>query len=487
MNPKLLYIDGEWIEAGGGRRRDVIDPATGEAIASVAHASAADAQRAISAARHAFDHGPWPALSSSERAGHLRSLITALRDHADEIAKIEALNTGKTITEGQSDVSDAIAAFDYFARLIGTDSGALNDAAPNVISMTLREPVGVCGLITPWNYPILQAAWKLGPALAAGNTVVIKPASLTPLSTHRIAELIHACGFPKGVFNLVTGGAEVGEALASSTSVDLISLTGSNAAGASVMKAATSNFKRISLELGGKNPNIVFADANLEAAVDQALNAAFFNAGQMCSAGSRLLLERPIYDVFIEALSGRINAIRLGHGSLGSTQMGPVISAQQRDRVLALVEGAVEEGARVLCGGKSPSGVPFDKGFWVEPTLVVDVHASMRIAREEIFGPVITVECFDGEDEAVALANDTEFGLASALWTQDFARANRVLRRLRTATVWVNDFNVTLPHAPWGGYKASGIGRELSRAGLDEYTELKHAYINFEPKAMGWF
>jgi betaine-aldehyde dehydrogenase len=199
------------------------------------------------------------------------------------------------------------------------------------------------------------------------------------------------------------------------------------------------------------------------------------------------LLERPIYDTFIEALSGRVKAIRLGHGSLESTQMGPVISAQQRDRVLALVEGAVEEGARVLCGGKSPTGAPFDKGFWVEPTLLVDVHASMRIAREEIFGPVITVECFDGEDEAIALANDTEFGLASALWTQDFTKANRVLRRLRTATVWVNDFNVTLPHAPWGGYKASGIGRELSRAGLDEYTELKHAYLNFEPKAMGWF
>ncbi len=487
MNPKLLYINGEWTEASGGRCRDVIDPATGEAIASVAHASAEDAQQAISAARHAFDHGPWPTLTSRERAAHLRSLISALRDHAEEIAKIEALNTGKTITEGQSDVSDAIAAFDYFARSIGTDSGALNDAAPNVISMTLREPVGVCGLITPWNYPILQAAWKLSPALAAGNTVVIKPSSLTPLSTHCIAELIHACGFPKGVFNLVTGGAEVGEVLASSTRVDLVSLTGSNSAGASVMKAATSNFKRISLELGGKNPNIVFADANFEAAVDQALNAAFFNAGQMCSAGSRLLLERPIYDVFIEALSARVNAIRLGHGSLKSTQMGPVISAQQRDRVLALVEGAVEDGARVVCGGKSPSGVPFDKGFWVEPTLLVDVQASMRIAREEIFGPVITVECFDGEDEAVALANNTEFGLASASWTQDFARANRVLRRLRTATVWVNDFNITLPHAPWGGYKASGIGRELSRAGLDEYTELKHAYINFEPKAIGWF
>ena len=487
MDPKFLYVDAEWTEASSGSRRDVIDPATGEVIASVAQASAEDAYRAISAARNAFDHGPWPRLASSERAAHLRRLVSALNEHAEEIAKIEALNTGKTITEGRSDVNDAIAAFEYFARLIGTESGALNDAAPNVISMTLREPVGVCGLITPWNYPILQAAWKLAPALAAGNTVVIKPASLTPLSTHRVAELIHQCGFPKGVLNLVTGGSDVGDALASSTSVDLISLTGSNTAGASVMKAATSNFKRISLELGGKNPHIVFADANLEVAVDQALNAAFFNAGQMCSAGSRLLLERPICDAFVAALAERIKAIRLGHGASDRTQMGPVISAQQRDRVLALVAGAVEEGARVLCGGKSPSGAPFDQGFWVEPTLLVDVQAFMRIAREEIFGPVITVEPFDGEDEAVALANDTQFGLASGVWTGDFAKANRVLRRLRAATVWVNDFNITLPHAPWGGYKASGLGRELSRAGLDEYTELKHAYINFEPKAMGWF
>ncbi|MFD1554747.1 aldehyde dehydrogenase family protein [Paraburkholderia silviterrae] len=487
MKQKLLYIDGEWIQAATGAHANIVDPGTGESIACVARGSPDDTSRAIQAARQAFDHGPWPHLTAIERSQRLNALARALSDEAEEIARLEALNVGKTLAEGRADVEDAIAAFDYFARVIATESGSMNDAAAHVISMTLREPVGVCGLITPWNYPILQAAWKLAPALAAGNTVVMKPASLTPLSTHRLAELIDQIDFPRGVFNLVTGGTDVGQALAASAEVDLISLTGSNAAGAAVMQAATSNFKRISLELGGKNPHIVFADANFDCALDYALNAAFFNAGQMCSAGSRLLLERSIHDSFVAALTERIARIRVGHGLSEGTQMGPVISAQQRDRVLALVAGALEEGAQLLCGGRSPKGTPFETGFWVEPTLLTGVHASMRIVREEIFGPVITVECFDGEDEAVALANDTPFGLASGLWTRDIARANRVLRRLRTATVWVNDYNVTLPHAPWGGYKASGIGRELSRAGLDEYTELKHAYINFEPKPMGWF
>jgi betaine-aldehyde dehydrogenase len=487
MHPKLLYIDGEWTSAQTGEIRTIIDPATGEVIAHVTQALANDAICAIRAARTAFDRGPWPRSSVSARAERLKALVNALRTHADEIARIETLNTGKTLTEAQDDVQGAIAAFDYYACLIVTEGGALNTAAPNVISITMREPVGVCGLITPWNYPILQAAWKIAPALAAGNTVVVKPASQTPLSTHRLAELIDESGFPPGVFNLVTGGAEVGQTLASSAEVDLISLTGSNVSGASVMQAAASNFKRVSLELGGKNPHIIFADANLECALDYALNAAFFNAGQMCSAGARLLVERSAHDAFVAALARRVAGIRLGHGLSPDTRMGPVISLEQRDHVLALVADAVTEGARLVCGGRSPVGTPFDSGFWVEPTLLTDVHRSMRIAREEIFGPVLTVEIFESETEALELANDTQYGLVSGLWTSDVAKANRMLRGIRAATVWVNDFNVTLPHAPWGGYKASGIGRELSRVGLDEYTEVKHAYINFEPKPMQWF
>jgi betaine-aldehyde dehydrogenase len=487
MDSNRLYIDGEWSDAANARRRAIVDPATGEAIADVAHSAPEDTARAIDAARRAFDHGPWPRLRAAERAHRLSALTAILAREAESIARTETLNTGKTLAESRADVQDAIASFDFFARAAVAVSGNANDAPAHVISMTLREPVGVCGLITPWNYPILQAAWKLAPALAAGNTVVIKPASLTPLSTLQLAQCCAEAGMPKGVVNVVTGGVDTGHALAASTQVDLISLTGSNAAGASVMQAAASNFKRLSLELGGKNPHLVFADANLDCALDYALNAAFFNAGQMCSAGSRLLVERAVHDAFVAALAQRIAAIRLGSGLSERTQMGPVISAQQRDRVLSLVADARGDGAQLVAGGRVPSGATFERGFWVEPTLLSGVHASMRIAREEIFGPVITVETFDGEDEAVALANDTPFGLAAGLWSSDLAKANRVLRRLRSATVWVNDYNVTLPHAPWGGYKASGIGRELSHAGLDEYTELKHAYVNLEPQPMGWF
>ena len=487
MHIKQLYIDGAWQPAAAGGQRAIVDPGTGETIARVSYGTTADAEHAIRAARAAFDHGEWPHRSASERAACVRALADALRNEASALARIETANTGKTLAESASDVHDAAAAFDYFASLAVPESGSVNATQPHALSVTLREPVGVCGLITPWNYPLLQAAWKLAPALVAGNTVVIKPASLTPLSTHRLVELAHDAGLPRGVLNFVTGGADVGDTLASSADVDLISLTGSNAAGASVMRAAAANFKRVSLELGGKNPNIVFADADFDTALDYALNAAFFNAGQMCSAGSRLLVERALHDRFVDALAARIAAIRLGHGGDAATRMGPVISAQQRDRVLALIADAAREGARIVCGGRAPTGDAFATGFWIEPTLIADVRTTMAIARDEVFGPVLTVEAFDGEDAALALANDTPFGLAGAVWTRDFARANRVMRRLRAATVWVNDYNVTLPGAPWGGYKASGIGRELSRSGLDEYTELKHAYVNFEASPQRWF
>ncbi|MBM2767802.1 aldehyde dehydrogenase family protein [Burkholderia anthina] len=487
MHIKQLYIDGAWQPAAAGGQRAIVDPGTGETIARVSYGTTADAEHAIRAARTAFDHGEWPRRPAGERAACVRALADALRGEASALARIETANTGKTLAESASDVHDAAAAFDYFTSLAVTESGSVNATQPHALSVTLREPVGVCGLITPWNYPLLQAAWKLAPALVAGNTVVIKPASLTPLSTHRLVELAHDAGLPRGVLNLVTGGADVGDTLASSAEVDLISLTGSNAAGASVMRAAASNFKRVSLELGGKNPNIVFADADFDTALDYALNAAFFNAGQMCSAGSRLLVERALHDRFVDALAERIAAIRLGHGVDEATRMGPVISAQQRDRVLALIGDAAREGARIVCGGRAPAGDAFATGFWIEPTLIADVRTTMAIARDEVFGPVLTVETFDSEDDALALANDTPFGLAGAVWTRDFARANRVMRRLRAATVWVNDYNVTLPGAPWGGYKASGIGRELSRSGLDEYTELKHAYVNFEASPQRWF
>ncbi|MCY1203146.1 Betaine aldehyde dehydrogenase [compost metagenome] len=292
---------------------------------------------------------------------------------------------------------------------------------------------------------------------------------------------------PAGVFNLLTGPGEIGELLAASPDVDLVSLTGGATAGGKVMRAASGNFKRVALELGGKNPNIVFADADFEVALDQALNAVYFNAGQVCSAGSRLLVEAGLHDDFVAALAERVRRIRLGAGLAAGTQMGPVISASQRDQVLGMVNGALAEGARLLAGGRIPQGEGFERGFWLEPTLLGNVRGEMRIAREEIFGPVITVERFDGEDEALQLANGTPFGLAAGVWTRDLAKAHRVARRLRAGTVWINDYNAAFPQAPWGGYKSSGIGRELSRAGLDEFSEFKHLYLNTSPAALNWF
>ncbi|MDK3021156.1 aldehyde dehydrogenase family protein [Cupriavidus taiwanensis] len=481
-----LYIDGQWQPPIDQGTRAIVSPADESVIAQAAEATRADARLAIAAARRAFD-GPWRQTTIRDRARLLNKIAELIDRDADKLAHLESLNTGKTLTESRTDMGDIAATFRYFAGLVASESGAVNEAPHHVISRTLREPVGVCGLITPWNYPLLQAAWKIAPALGAGNTVVIKPSNLTPLTTHHFTKLVAELDLPPGVFNLVTGGAEVGAELAESLDVDLVSFTGGAFAGESIMKAATGNFKRIGLELGGKNPNIVFADADLDAAVDYALNAAFFHAGQVCSAGSRLMVEDSIYDAFIERLAERLPRIVIGNGFHGETQMGPVQSAQQHEKILGMVQAGIAEGARLVHGGKRPAGDVFKQGYWLEPTLLADVTAEMKIAKEEIFGPVITAERFRCEAEVLRAANDTPYGLAAAVWTRDLDKANRMSRALRFGTVWVNDYHPYFPEAPWGGYKASGIGRELARIGLDEYTELKHSYINLAPKAMGWF
>ncbi|SPC20529.1 aldehyde dehydrogenase family protein [Cupriavidus taiwanensis] len=481
-----LYIDGQWQSPIDQGTRAIVSPADESVIAQAAEATRADARLAIAAARRAFD-GPWRQTTIRDRARLLNKIADLIDRDAEKLAHLESLNTGKTLTESRTDMGDIAATFRYFAGLVASESGAVNEAPHHVISRTLREPVGVCGLITPWNYPLLQAAWKIAPALGAGNTVVIKPSNLTPLTTHHFTQLIAELDLPPGVFNLVTGGAEVGAELAESLDVDLVSFTGGAFAGESIMKAATGNFKRIGLELGGKNPNIVFADADLDAAVDYALNAAFFHAGQVCSAGSRLMVEDSIYDAFIGRLAERLPRIVIGNGFHGETQMGPVQSAQQHEKILGMVQAGIAEGARLVHGGKRPAGDVFRKGYWLEPTLLADVTAGMKIAKEEIFGPVITAERFHSEAEALRAANDTPYGLAAAVWTRDLDKGNRMSRALRFGTVWVNDYHPYFPEAPWGGYKASGIGRELARIGLDEYTELKHSYINLAPKAMGWF
>ncbi|WP_454737533.1 aldehyde dehydrogenase family protein [Cupriavidus necator] len=481
-----LYIDGQWQSPIDQGTRTILSPADESVIAQAAEATRADARLAIAAARKAFD-GPWRQTTIRDRARLLNKIAELIDRDAEKLAQLESLNTGKTLTESRTDMGDIAATFRYFAGLVASESGAVNEAPHHVISRTLREPVGVCGLITPWNYPLLQAAWKIAPALGAGNSVVIKPSNLTPLTTHHFTQLVAELDLPPGVFNLVTGGAEVGAELAESLDVDLVSFTGGAYAGESIMKAATGNFKRIGLELGGKNPNIVFADADLDVAVDYALNAAFFHAGQVCSAGSRLMIEDSIYDAFISRLAERLPRIVIGNGFHAETQMGPVQSAQQHEKILGMVQAGIAEGARLVHGGKRPAGDVFKKGYWLEPTLLADVTAEMKIAKEEIFGPVITAERFRSEEEALRAANDTPYGLAGAVWTRDLDKANRMSRGLRFGTVWVNDYHPYFPEAPWGGYKASGIGRELARIGLDEYTELKHSYINLAPKAMGWF
>ena len=487
MRTHQLFIHGRWQAPAAGQYRDILNPADESVLARVAVADTDDAQLAIEAARSAFDTGSWAQLAGSERARLLLHIAQRIEDNAGHLARLETLNAGKTLGESEGDMANVAATFRYYAALVESDTGRVHTQAPaHVISYAVREPVGVCGLIVPWNYPLLQAAWKIAPALAAGNTLVVKPSSLTPLSAIYLAELLQDL-LPAGVFNLLTGPGAVGQYLADSEQVDLISLTGGANAGAQVMRAATGNFKRVALELGGKNPNIVFADADFDVALDQALNAVFFNSGQICSAGSRLLVQDSLYERFVAALAERTQRIRLGNGLRSDTQMGPVVSAAQRDQVLAMIEQARGEGAEVVAGGRVPGGAAFAKGYWLEPTVLAGVTASMRIAQEEIFGPVITVERFSDEAEALRLGNGTPFGLAAGVWTRDIACAQRMVRGLRAGTVWWNDYNAAFAQAPWGGYKASGIGRELSSCGLDEYCELKHVYLNTQPAALNWF
>ncbi|MFC5958636.1 aldehyde dehydrogenase family protein [Streptomyces pratens] len=483
-----LYIDGEWTQAAAGGRREVVNPYDASVVKTVDEADATDVDRAVRAARRAFEEEEWANTPTRHRADLLLRVHDLLLRDRDEIAHTETLDTGKTLTESRFDVEDVANAFRYFAELAGKDGGRVVDVGPDVLSRVVYQPVGVCALIAPWNYPLLQASWKVAPALAAGNTFVLKPSEVTPLTTIAMIRLIEEAGAPPGVANLVLGsGATVGAALTDHPEVDLVSFTGGLATGRAIMAAAARGPKTVALELGGKNPNIVFEDADFAAAVDYALDAAFLHAGQVCSAGSRLLVHDSLYDRFVDALAERARAIRLGNGMEEGTESGPLSSAEHRDKVERHIASAQEEGARLVTGGTRPDDPALSSGFFLLPTVFADCDRSMRIVQDEVFGPVVTVERFRTEDEAVELANDTRYGLAGGVWTSDASRAQRVAQRLRHGTVWINDFHPYVPQAEWGGFGRSGVGRELGPTGLREYQEAKHIYQNLAPAPSGWF
>ncbi|MGH3680589.1 MAG: aldehyde dehydrogenase family protein, partial [Natronosporangium sp.] len=403
-------------------------------------------------------------------------------------ARAESLDTGKRFVESQIDMDDVAACFGYYGKLAGMDAGRLVDAGdPGVVSRVVYEPVGVCGLITPWNYPLLQVSWKVAPALAAGNTFVLKPSELTPSTAILLLRLLTEAGLPPGVGNLVLGaGAEAGAPLSEHPDVDLVSFTGGLATGRVIAAAAAATVKKVALELGGKNPNLVFADADFEVALDHALNAAFVHSGQVCSAGARLVVAQPLHDRFVAELVRRAELIRMGGPFDERAQTGPLISAAHRDKVTDYVRRGLKEGAVLRCGGHWGEG-ELASGFYYAPTVLDQVRSGMSVVVEEGFGPVVTVETFEDEDQAVAIGNDTGYGLAAGVFTQDAGRAQRVAGRLRHGTVWINDFHPYLPQAEWGGYGRSGVGRELGRIGLAEYQEAKHIYHNIDPKVTGWF
>ncbi|WP_155073724.1 aldehyde dehydrogenase family protein [Streptomyces taklimakanensis] len=492
-----MYIGGQWRPAASGTTREILDPADATVLAVVSEGGVEDTDAAVEAARRAFDSGTWPNTPTAERAALLRRTADLLQRDREEIALIESRDTGKTLEEGRVDVDDVTAAFRYFADLVTNASGGrvVDAGSPDVHSVVVHEPVGVCALITPWNYPLLQASWKIAPALAAGNTFVVKPSEITPLSTVHLVRLLAEAGLPEGVANLVTGaGDPVGARMSSHPAVDLVSFTGGLASGTKVAAAAAPTVKKVALELGGKNPNVVFADAcateeRFDTAVDQALNAAFIHSGQVCSAGGRLILEESVHDRFVTELVRRARRIRLGRGTEPGVECGPLASQQQLDKTEDYVASALAEGAVVRCGGKrpEPSEVRPATGYFYEPTVLDHCRRDMRVVREETFGPILTVETFRTEDEAVALANDTEYGLAGAVFSADTARARRVAARLRHGTVWINDFHPYLPQAEWGGFGTSGVGRELGPSGLDEYRETKHVYENLRPAPVRWF
>ncbi|HWM75386.1 MAG TPA: aldehyde dehydrogenase family protein [Nocardioides sp.] len=484
-----LYLDGTWVGASTKARREIRCPADGSLVAEVDEAGPEDTERAVAAAHRAFHEGAWSTTSSQERGALLLRVADLLERDTEDIARMESLDTGKRLVESEYDVADVVSVFRHFGRVASEAAGRVVDTGnPDVVSRVVHEPVGVCGLITPWNYPLLQVSWKVAPCLAAGNTFVLKPSELTPHSAIHLMRLLEEAGLPAGVGNLVLGtGAEAGAPLSTDPRVDLVSFTGGLETGKRIMAAASDTVKRIALELGGKNPNIVFADADLEVALDYALTAVFLHSGQVCSAGARLVVEESVHDRLVGSIVDRAQRIRIGGPFDEKAETGPLTSAAHRDKVEKYVAAGIAEGAVLLCGGKRPDDPALADGFYYLPTVLDRCTSKMSVTQDESFGPVLTVETFGSEEEAVEIANDSIYGLAGAVWTQDAGKAQRVAGRLRMGTVWINDYHPYVPQAEWGGYKQSGIGRELGAAGLDEYRETKHVWHNIRPAEQRWF
>ncbi|MCR8856188.1 aldehyde dehydrogenase family protein [Bacillus pseudomycoides] len=483
-----MYLNGEWRDSSNQEKRPIINPANGKVIAYAPEGTIEDAKYAIEVARATFDSGIWSETSAAERASYLFKIADEIDKNLKELARLETMDNGKTYREAEGDIGDAAACFRYYAGLITKPDGQTYHVADPMQAMVVREPVGVCGLIVPWNYPLLMSVWKIAPALAAGNTIVFKPSEVTPITVMKLFEIMEKVELPKGVANMVMGaGPIVGNEIAASNKVDMISFTGGTKTGKHIMRTAADNMKKISLELGGKSPNIIFADADFETAVDYALFGIYAGAGQVCSAGSRILVEESVYDRFVNRFVERAKQINVGPGDNPESEMGPLVSQEHMEKVLRYIEIGKDEGAEIVCGGKRILADGKGDGFFIEPTVFVNVKPDMRIVQEEIFGPVVVIQKFKDEQEAIELANGTDYGLAGSVFTVDGAKAMRVIRKLRAGITWINSYHPTYNEAPWGGYKQSGIGRSLGTFGLEEFQEIKQININLEVEPIGWF
>ncbi|MFZ9227013.1 MAG: aldehyde dehydrogenase family protein [Candidatus Nanopelagicales bacterium] len=484
-----LLIDGKRVKSSSGKTREIIHPANGKVVEECQEATIEDVEKAIKSARKSFDSGIWAKKSVAERSQILVKVADLLERDKSSFAKAESKDTAKRYIESEYDMDDVIRVFRYFANLILEQKDReVKVDRENIKSKIKYEPVGVVGLITPWNYPLLQASWKIAPALAAGCSFVIKPSELTPSTTSLLMDTLSEAGVPAGVHNLVLGAGNIaGAPLSSHPDIDLVSFTGGLITGKKVMEQASKTVKKVALELGGKNPNIVFADADMDAAIDNALTAVFLHSGQVCSAGARLLVEEKIHDQFVAEVARRADLIRLGSPDDALAETGALISENHRLKVEKYVQDALNEGAVLRAGGKRPTESHLQDGFFFRPTVLDNCNTKMNCVQDESFGPVLTVETFKTEEEAIHLGNDTIYGLAGAVWTNDLDKANRVADSLRHGTIWINDYHPYVPQAEWGGFKQSGVGRELGPMGLAEYQEAKHIWQNQKPSVTGWF